>query len=87
MKVIEGKFPIYLLVCDCDAGALSRLWFEVQWCNNKNMWILVDQSTKKLLETIGVFFDSFQEGIAEAIANYEREIEIKEKRDLFEVIQ
>lgn len=85
MKVLDGDFPEYLLACDCDHAAIKRLIFSVRWDDVKNVWITTD-AIDVVLGKIGVFFDSFQEGIAEAIAKYEREIEIKEKRDLFEVI-
>lgn len=86
MKVLDGDFPEYLLACDCDHAAIKRLIFSVRWDAVKSVWVTT-QAIDVVLDTIGVFFDSFQEGIAEAIACYEREIEIKEKRDLFEVIQ
>ena len=85
MKVLDGDFPDYLLACDCDHPAIKRLIFSVKWDNVKSVWVTT-KAIDVVLDTIGVFFDSFQEGIVEAIANYEREIEIKEKRDLFEVI-
>lgn len=86
MKVLDGDFPDYLLACDCGHAAIKRLIFSVRWDDVKSVWVTT-QAIDVVLDTIGVFFDSFQEGIAEAIANHEREIEIKEKRQMFEVIQ
>lgn len=86
MKVLDGEFPEYLLACDCDHAAIKRLIFSVTWDDCKSIWATTE-AIDVVLDTIGVFFDSFQEGIAEAIAVYERENEIKEKRQMIEVIQ
>jgi hypothetical protein len=87
MKVLEGEFPDYVMVCDCDHQSIKRLIFTVSWQDDTSLWIPTNSAINVILSEIGVFFDVFQESIAEAITVYERNNEVANNRRMFEVVQ
>lgn len=87
MKVIEGNFPDYVLSVTVDHDVIRSLLVAVTWQDDKSVWVPVWDALDTVLEVIGVSFESFQDGIAEAVALYERGQEVLEKRNAFEVIQ
>jgi hypothetical protein len=87
MKVIDGNFPEYVISCNVDHDIIKTLLIAVSWQDDKSVWVLVWDELNAVLDTIGVTFESFQEGCSEAIAMYERGREVIEKRNLMEIVQ
>lgn len=87
MKVIEGNFPDYVLSVTVDHDVIKTLLVAVTWQDDKSIWLPVWDALNAVLDVIGVSFDNFQDGAAEAIAMYERGQDVMERRNLFEVIQ
>lgn len=83
MEVIDGGFPNYVLKCD-------SVDFEVVWHKVADCWSMVEQYPGELYDLrthLGVSWDAWQDGVTDAIAEYERRLEIKEKQALIEVVK
>jgi len=84
MKVIDGTFPWYLLQCD---GHTFEVVFNIDFC----LWRLLEDGKQgnwgTISNLIGASFQHLQDGISEAVADYEHNQQVLENRKLFEVIQ
>jgi hypothetical protein len=83
MKVIDGDFPTYAIKCD-DVD------FDVHWHNEADCWVMLEQyqgEFSDLRAHLGIGWDTWQDGVVEAISRYEREMEVKEKQAQIEAVK
>jgi hypothetical protein len=83
MKVIDGAYPWYCIQCD---GYL----IEVVWSDDYDVWCLLEDEFgdwQPLINVIGASFQDLQDGISEAVADYEHNQQVLENRKLIEVVQ
>lgn len=83
MQVVDGSFPQYLIRCE-------KVDFEVCWHKIGDCWCMVENYPGELQDLqhhLGVTWDGWHDGVSDAIADYERKQEIKEKQALIEVVK
>ena len=83
MEVLDGDFPSYIIKCDA-------VDFEVAWHKRGECWCMVENYQGELADLrahLGVTWDGWHDGVSDAIAEYERKMEIKEKQALIEAVK
>lgn len=84
ISVVGGQFPVYAFECD-------GIDWEVEFASNLNQWVLLGSSycdtMTEVAEAVGVFYADLQNGMNEAVANFERNAEINAKRLAIEVVK
>jgi hypothetical protein len=83
MEVLDGDYPTYLIKCD-------GVDFEVTWHKEADCWVMIQQYESEFSDLrahLGVDWDTWQDGVAEAISRFERAMEIKEKQQMIEVVK